>query len=262
MPLVPEDLKIPAHPRPLLRLAALLLAATALSACANTFDRLASIGQAPSMSPITNPVTQSGYHPVTMPMPAPEPAIHEADSLWRPGSRQFFKDQRAARVGDILTVNVQVADNAQLDNSSKRSRADGEGAGLPNFLGAESGTMGRILHGVNPSNLVGMNSTSSYAGTGQIQRNETINLTVAAVVTQVLPNGNLVIEGHQEVRVNFEERDLEIEGVVRPEDISSNNTINQNQIAEERISYGGKGQITDVQQPRYGQQLYDILFPF
>ena len=247
---------------PLARLVALLLAASALSGCADMLGRIANLGEPPKISPVTNPVKQPGYHPVTMPMPQPEAALHQADSLWRPGSRQFFKDQRAARVGDIVTVNVEVADNAQLANSTTRTRGNSEAAGLPNFFGAESGTMGRILQGVTPQNLVGMNSSSSSAGTGQINRAETVNLTVAAVITQVLPNGNLVIEGHQEMRVNFEERDLEIAGVVRPEDISSSNTIDQNQIAEERISYGGKGQITDVQQPRYGRQLYDILFPF
>ena len=82
------------------------------------------------------------------------------------------------------------------------------------------------------------------------------------MITEVLPNGNLAIFGRQEVQVNFERRDLVVAGVIRPEDITSGNTIAYEQIAEARVSYGGQGQITDFQQPRYGQQLYDIVFPF
>ena len=111
-------------------------------------------------------------------------------------------------------------------------------------------------------NLLGMESASSSSGSGSVDRNETVNLTVAAVVTQILPNGNLVLNGKQEVRVNFEVRELLIAGVIRPEDITNQNTIKHTQIAEARISYGGRGQITDVQQPRYGQQFLDILLPF
>jgi flagellar L-ring protein precursor FlgH len=202
-----------------------------------------------------------------MPMPRPEPLVRQANSLWRPGARQFFKDQRAARVGDILTVNVAVADQAQLADSTTRTRNNSEAATIPNLLGAETvigGTsaLGRIFHGIDPKNAANLSSQGSSAGTGNLQRQETINLKVAALVTQVLPNGNLVIYGRQEVRVNFEIRELDISGVVRPEDITSTNTISHTQIAEARISYGGRGQLTDVQQPRYGQQVFDVLFPF
>ncbi len=115
---------------------------------------------------------------------------------------------------------------------------------------------------MDPGNLVGLNSGSTSEGSGSIRRNEEIELKLASVITDVLPNGNLVIYGRQEVRVNFEVRELAIAGIVRPEDITSANTISYEKIAEARISYGGRGQITDVQQPRYGQQLYDIIFPF
>ena len=133
---------------------------------------------------------------------------------------------------------------------------------MPNFLGLESRLKGVLPDAVDPSNLVNLGSDSSNTGTGSVDRSETINLTIAAVVTQVLPNGNLVIQGQQEVRVNNEVRELTVSGVVRPEDISNLNTIRHTQISEARISYGGRGQITDVQQPRLGQQLFDLIWPF
>jgi flagellar L-ring protein FlgH len=115
---------------------------------------------------------------------------------------------------------------------------------------------------VDPSNLVKMGSNTSNVGSGSVDRSETINLTLAAMVTQILPNGNLVIGGHQQVRVNNELRDLQVAGIVRLEDITNANTVDLSQIAEARISYGGRGTVSDMQQPRYGSQLFDILMPF
>jgi flagellar L-ring protein precursor FlgH len=225
-------------------------------------DRIGQIGKAPSMSAIQNPVSASDYQPVKLPMPPEELHVREANSLWRSGSRAFFKDQRAARIGDILTVTIDINDNATLDNETKRSRANSENTGINSIMGFER-HLQRILPSTsNPASLIDASSTSSSDGSGSVGRSEAVSTTVAAVVTQVLPNGNLVIQGRQEVRVNFELRELLVAGVVRPEDISSANTIKHTQIAEARISYGGRGQITDVQQPRYGQQLFDIISPF
>jgi len=245
----------------LLRTTLICAVAVLLSAC-NAATRLANIGAEPQLSRIENPVESRDYKPVTLPMPRPEPVVHQANSLWRPGSRQFFKDQRAARVGDILTVNVTVDDKAKVTNTTTRTRGNSESATLPNFLGAETGALNKAFNGINVAKPVDLGSNSSSTGVGSVDRDETINLKVAALVTQVLPNGNLVIRGKQEVRVNFEVRELEVSGVVRPEDITSTNTINHSQIAEARISYGGHGQLTDVQQPRYGQQIFDVIFPF
>jgi flagellar L-ring protein precursor FlgH len=205
-------------------------------------------------------VVQPGYKPVQMPMPAPQPASYNPNSLWRNGSRAFFKDQRAHQVGDILTVKVKITDQARLENATARSRTNSEDSGVENFFGKKKLP---IVTGVAiPGRLLTADSESSSEGKGSIDRKEELSTNVAGVVTQLLPNGNLVIEGRQEIRVNFEVRELIVAGVVRPEDIESDNTIDSSKIAQARIAYGGRGQITDVQQPRYGQQVLDVLLPF
>jgi flagellar L-ring protein precursor FlgH len=253
---------LPARPTTL-RLTAALLLATALSAC-NTIDRLSHVGQEPKLSKIQNPAAAQPN--VTMPMPTPMPVERQANSLWRPGARAFFKDQRATQIGDILTVTINIADTASLSNSTTRTRDNSESADTSNLLGFERRIWERLPGNNNatldPTNLVSLGSQSNSTGTGQITRTDTIALRVAAVVTQVMPNGNLVVQGSQEVRVNFETRVLQIAGVIRPQDIQSDNAIAYDRIAEARIAYGGRGQITDMQQPRWGQQVYDILFPF
>jgi flagellar L-ring protein FlgH len=243
------------------RLASIGLLGIALSAC-SAVDRVTSIGATPTLAPISNPIKAPGYKSVSMPMPKAERPLPMANSLWRPGSRSFFKDQRAQRVGDIVTVNVAISDTAEIDNTTTRTRSNTEDADLTNLFGLE-GELGKVLpNAISPSSTVSMGSASKSTGVGEVERSESITMTIAAVVTQILPNGNLVIWGHQEVRVNFEVRELMVAGVVRPEDISSSNTVSHSQIAEARIAYGGRGQLTDVQQPRYGQQVLDIILPF
>jgi flagellar L-ring protein precursor FlgH len=243
------------------RIALMTLPLLALPAC-GSLDRLSNVGKAPSLSAIENPVSQPGYRPISMPMPAPKPIHYQANSLWRPGSRAFFKDQRAQVVGDILTVRVRITDKANIDNATQRSRQNGEKMGAPGFFGFENKLDKFLPDGSNPAALADLASDASSKGAGSVKRAEQIVTDVAAVVTQVLPNGNLVIEGKQEVRVNFEIRELLVAGVVRPEDIEAGNQIDSTKIAQARIAYGGRGQITDVQQPRYGQQVLDILLPF
>jgi flagellar L-ring protein precursor FlgH len=238
---------------------ALLSAAIVTSGC-SSLDRLSSIGEKPKLTAIENPVAQAGYKPVQMPMPRPEPAVYNANSLWRNGSRAFFKDQRAHQIGDILTVTVNFTDKANIANETQRSRTNKEDSGITDFAGSKllGGTASKVL----PGRLLATDSTSSSDGKGSVQRQEALQTNVAAVVTQLLPNGNLVVEGKQEIRVNFEIRELIVAGIVRPEDIQSDNTIDSSKIAQARIAYGGRGQITDVQQPRYGQQVMDVLLPF
>ena len=239
-----------------------LVALLAVSGC-DMADRLANVGSEPELSVINNPgAGPNGIDPVSLPMPRPQEVERHPNSLWRPGSRAFFKDQRASQVGDILTVVIDIDDNATISNSTQRTRVAGEDASAGNFLGFES-QLDRIFpDAIDPNSLVDLDSDSLSQGAGSVDRDEAINLRIAGLVTQVLPNGNYVIAGRQEVRVNFEVRELLVAGIIRPEDLTSQNTINYDQIAEARISYGGRGQITDVQQPRYGQQVYDIIWPF
>ncbi|GJD50380.1 Flagellar L-ring protein [Methylobacterium crusticola] len=241
------------------RLAPPALLALALAGC-NTVDRLSNIGAQPVLTAIEDPTAQAGYKPVRLPMPDVQPVSYASNSLWRTGSRAFFKDQRAAKVGDLVTVKINVTDKANLNNETKRSRSNSESFGIPNAFGLETKT--KLLGGANPEKLLNTDSTTSNDGAGSVQRAETVTTNVAAIVTQVLPNGNLVLEGRQEIRINFEVRELVVAGVVRPEDIESDNTIDSAKIAQARIAYGGRGQITDVQQPRYGQQFLDIVLPF
>ncbi|HEY9567637.1 MAG TPA: flagellar basal body L-ring protein FlgH [Thalassobaculum sp.] len=242
-------------------LLATLAVAAALSGC-GTIDRLANIGQAPEMSRIEDPTRGAGYQPVSMPMPAPVIATRQANSLWQEGSRAFFKDQRASDIGDILTVVVTIADKAEVDNTTSRSRANTDAAQLNGLFGFENHLNDVFPEGVDGSNLLNLGSNTSNVGSGTVDREEEINLRVAAVITQKLPNGNMVLYGRQEVRVNFEVREVVVGGVIRAADITSSNTISYDQMAEARISYGGRGQITDVQQPRLGSQVLDVIMPF
>jgi flagellar L-ring protein FlgH len=224
----------------------------------SAIDRLSQIGEQPKLSAIENPTAQPGYKPVQMPMPKPEAVSYNANSLWRNGSRSFFKDQRAHQVGDLLTVTVNITDQANFANETQLSRTVTEDSGITAFLGSNLITGTAAL----PGRLITADSTATSDGKGTIQRQESLTTNIAAVVTQILPNGNMVVEGKQEIRVNFEKRQLIVAGIVRPEDIQSDNTIDSSKIAEARIAYGGQGQITDIQQPPYGQQVMDVLLPF
>jgi flagellar L-ring protein precursor FlgH len=227
----------------------------------STMDKLSQVGDEPKLTSIQNPTTQPGYRAVNMPMPEVVPASYQPNSLFSSQAKGFFKDQRAHKVGDILTVIVTIDDSAQISNATTRKRTADNEANIGTNMGSLFGTK---IPGVDVDATGGITTGGSMAdgGTGTVNRKESLQTNVAVVVTQTLPNGNLVIEGHQEVRVNFEIRDLVVQGIVRPEDIQSDNTVPSEKIAEARIAYGGRGQITDVQQPRYGQQIADAILPF
>ncbi len=212
-------------PRLLLALAPLLL-----SGC-GALTRLSEIGRPPAMTPTADPTRDPGYRPLTMPMPAAQVAAPEANALWRGGSRAFFKDQRAAQVGDILTVVVKITDSADMKANTTAGRTGSETMGLPNLFGLEAALPRMITKAINPSQLVSASSANTNAGTSELARNSEL-------------------------------RQLQVTGVIRPQDIASDNTVQHDRMAEARISYGGRGQLTDVQTPRWGQQVLDTLLPF
>lgn len=247
-------------------LRALALAGLALTsaACSSPRDRLADVGQPPTLAPVQDPRAIYGYQPVIMPSPPIQVAHPETgNSLWRSNARSFFNDPRASAIGDILTVQIDITDQAKVSNTTNRSRSATEDADINAFLGLENSLLGAVLPGgFDPSAAIDLASSSNTTGTGSVDRSEAIKLTVAAIITQVLPNGNFVIAGRQEVRINSEVRELLVTGVVRPVDITSDNEISHAKIAEARISYGGRGVISDVQGPRYGQEMIGVLTPF
>jgi flagellar L-ring protein precursor FlgH len=254
----PRDIRALRIAHRALRPAACLgLCAWLLTAC-GTLTRLSEVGRNPAMTPTEDPTKDPKWRPLTMPMPAPQPSPTEANALWRSGSRAFFKDQRAAQVGDIVTVLVNMNDSANLKNNTTSTRASTDNAGLANFFGLEK----IVPPTIDPAALLAAKSGNSNIGNGQIQRNEAVTLRLAGIVTQVLANGNLVVAARQEFMVNGELRDLQVTGVIRPQDIASDNTVPHDRMAEARISYGGRGQLTDLQRARWGQQMMDILMPF
>jgi flagellar L-ring protein precursor FlgH len=237
----------------LFKIITLALLGSALAGC-SAVDRIESIGVAPKLAPVGNPADQQ----IVAAIPQPPPITHVGNSLWQAGAHSFFHDPRATHVGDVITVNVSISDTAKLSNTTNSSRTNSDDAGLTNFFGLENA----LPKSISPSSLVKMGSNNSNVGAGGINRSEAINMTLAALVAQVLPNGNLVIAGHQQVLVNNEMRDMQVSGIVRTEDITAQNTVDLAQIAEARINYGGKGTVSNVQQPRYGSQLFDILMPW
>ncbi|WP_041802491.1 flagellar basal body L-ring protein FlgH [Rhodopseudomonas palustris] len=231
-----------------MRLPVAVTACLALAGCANN---LAELGQAPAMSPIGQ-----GLYADARAIPV-EPRSRYAQnrySLWNE-RRDLYRDPRASRVGDLLTVTISMNDKATLDNKTDRSR-DSETKFKTNYLA-------EFLPWSSKGKLeANVDSQTSTKGTGKIDRTEEVKFSVAAAVVDVLPNGNLLIAGSQEVRVNYEMRVLHVGGIVRPLDITRNNTIAYEKVAEARISYGGRGRLMEVQQPAWGHQVYDQVVPF
>lgn len=221
-----------------------------------------SLNGEPQLSDLSTPTADAPLGNVYMPTPPTQTQERAPNALWDVNKRSFFRDQRADEVGDILTVLIDIADGARLRNSTARSRDNEENVNLGAIFGGEEILDRALANSFEPDKAVAVSSDSRVKGEGEINRNEEISLRVAAVVVERLANGNFVIAGHQEVRVNSELRELEIVGVIRPEDISSNNTIEYFKIAEARISYGGRGVITRVQKPRYGQRIYEAVVPY
>jgi len=234
----------------------IILASLSLTACSTAMEAV----KGPNLAPAVYPAALVGGNVQIRPEEVPTP--QSANSMWRQGARAFFKDQRANRVGDILTVQIDIDDSAQTTNSSSSSRSSSTGLGVPNLLGFES-SLSRVFPSTfDPANAITTNSDNSNAGSGTINRQEKISLTMAATVTAVLPNGNMWIQGVQEVRTNAELRHVSVAGIVRPEDITAANTIQHSQLAELRLDYGGRGDISRVQKTPAGQSLIERFSPF
>ncbi len=243
-----------------MRLPALLfcLIAFASAGCA----RLEQVGKAPALTSIEHGAERDAMTYTGLPRQVSYKRTTDRASLWSGGRQSLLGDRRAQTAGDILTVVIEINDKAEFSNSSQRSRNGSESMGVPSLLGLPETINAGLPSGASLDPAIETNSTSSSSGDGSVRRNEKLTLRIAATVIGILPNGVLQIRGSQEVRVNFELRELLVTGYVRPEDISRQNEIPYDKIASARISYGGRGQITDVQQPRYGQQVADIVLPF
>ncbi|MDA9207968.1 flagellar basal body L-ring protein FlgH [Octadecabacter sp.] len=231
----------------------------ALSACA----RIQDVGQAPDFTPPQ--ATTEANAMMTFGLSSElttAPVRNDTPSLWTGERGSLLGDRRAVQRGDILTVVIEIDDSASISNSTDRSRSGSESLSVPDFFGVPQRIDEELPDGATLSSAVSLNSSGSFAGDGSVSRNEQLELRIAATVVGVMPNGVLSIQGSQEVRVNFELRELLVSGFVRPEDISRQNEITYDKLASARISYGGRGQITDVQQPRIGQQVADIVLPF
>lgn len=224
--------------------------------------RIDQVGKAPGFTPTTGGDEYQAM--VTQPLPVTLEAKTplQPSSLWSKSRGSLLGDRRAMQQGDIMTVVIEINDRAEISNSTNRSRSGSESLAVPELFGLPQRVDPLLPEGASLGNAVSANSNSASAGDGSVKRNEKLTLRVAATITGVLPNGVLQIVGRQEVRVNFELRELQVTGYARPEDISRQNEITYDKIASARISYGGRGQITDVQQPRYGQQIADIVLPF
>ncbi len=247
---------MPVRKRTLHSLLPPLLLPLLLTACAARMDE---VGRAPALSPVGAGMNVATTQVVAPPRARVQPANY---SLWPEGKQSMFHDQRAGAPGDVITVLIQINDWATLDNFTKRSRKAGVKGGLSADFNLESKMSDTpVSKEFTTRGSLGADTNSTFDGKGSIGRAEKINLAIAAVITRVLPNGNFVISGSQEVRVNNELRVLTVAGIVRPQDISQDNSIRYDRLAEARISYGGRGRISEVQQPGWGQQLLDLFNP-
>ncbi|WP_103257768.1 flagellar basal body L-ring protein FlgH [Tabrizicola aquatica] len=235
-----------------------LICTLALAGCGD----LSQVGRAPDFTPLEGSAQHYAMYSADLPEDVAAGTPSDDSSLWAAGTDSLFGDRRAARRGDILTVVIEIDDSASISNSTGRNRSGNVKSGLPDFFGIPQRLNESLPEGARMGDAVETRSSSTFKGSGNVSRTEQLTLRVAATVVEELPNGVLRIEGQQEVRVNFEMRELIVTGYVRPADISRQNEITYDKIAGARIAYGGRGQITDVQQPTYGQQAADIILPF
>lgn len=241
-----------------MRFYSLLPLAVALTACTD----LETVGRLPEFTPVTESSERAAMLTAPLPDTVEKKHLRDQASLWNSSRDSLLGDRRAVEKGDILTVVIEIDEKAEISNQTSRGRSGSDSMSLTNFFGLPQRINTELFDGATLGDAVDTSSTSASSGNGSVSRNEKLELMIAATIVGVLPNGVLHIQGSQEVRVNYEIRELLVEGYVRPEDISRQNEITYEKIASARISYGGRGQITQMQQPRYGQQITEALLPF
>lgn len=186
---------------------------------------------------------------------------YSSGSIWQSTSVSLTENAKARNKGDILTIVISEAASASKAAKTDTSRSSSVNAGIPNFMGLEKA--GILTNNVGDlSKLINASVDSTYGGAGSTSRQETLNATISAKVIDVLANGNLLIEGRRNVKVNNEDQIIIIEGTVRPTDIDQTNSVNSIYIADAKISYSGKGIISDRQSPGWLMNLVDKLWPF
>lgn len=229
-----------------------LFAAALLAGCSG--QAVKDLNRAPAMSPIGSGLNLTRTNQMAL-YPKEPQQVATGYSLWSDQRSALFKDARALKVGDILTVTINIDDKATFDNTTDRKRESSWNKKF-NLFGTDTHTEQSL-----DANILNSSSSTSK-GDGSIERKEQLDLQIAVVVTGVLDNGNLLISGSQEVRVNQELRVLNLAGIARPQDVDAENKISYEKIAEARISYGGRGRLSEIQNPPIGQQVVDVFSPF
>ncbi|MEM7616983.1 MAG: flagellar basal body L-ring protein FlgH [Pseudomonadota bacterium] len=236
-----------------------------LTNCGTFSDRIDEINNGVELSEVEIPTSKDSYKPVRLSnnfYNQPTKVIQKnANSLWRPESHSFLLGNQSKKIGDIIKVIIEISDKAELENETESERENSSELSAPSIFGLERLITGWLPGNADTSSLLSIDSSSTNTGTGTIEREEIIETEIAAMITQILPNGNMVINGDQEIRVNYEVRHISISGIINPNDIAADNSINSKMIAESRISYGGRGNISNKQTPRYGHQIIDSLSP-
>lgn len=225
-------------------------------------ERLSNIGDPPEISEIQNPELVNNYQPVSMPMPDPEAVPIQMNSLWQNGSRAFFKDQRASRVGDVITVDIKFTNKTNVDDKLEASRTLTQTTPINNFFGYEKYAKKIFPKAVDPKHMTNLGADTDLKTKGTRERTDEMDIKIAATIIQILPNGNMVIQGHREVRISGEVRTIELKGIIRREDIIAGNRIKYAKIAEARLSDVSRGEISDLNSTPWGQEILNKILPF
>ncbi|MGD0234020.1 MAG: flagellar basal body L-ring protein FlgH [Syntrophorhabdales bacterium] len=184
-------------------------------------------------------------------------------SLW-PASYSgnlYFGDHRAGGMGDIITVKIVEATQASEKATTDTGRTSAVDYGIPNFLGQETRYV-QNHPAINPAHLITANSTNNFSGTGETTRTGTVTATISAKVVEVFPNGNLAVEGKREIYVNYEKKEILLQGIVRPRDIASDNSVLSSQVADAKIMMTGIGVVGEKQRPGWLSRILDGVWPF